>query len=149
VAARDAAAQDGARQAKARWENHVSVGNTEELANGRKGYLSRRILNWSQDGHRRFWVIARKNYAYGWQMGRFDGDVEFWRSKLGGDDADIAVVGRHDNRVRFRLRKADQITAFREAINGPLAKLPFLKTAVGGDDGDADGDAENEDANDA
>lgn len=118
----------------------------EELANGRKGYLYRRILNWSQNGHRRFWVIARKNYAYGWQIGRFDGDVEFWRSKLGGDEADIAVVGRHDNRVRFRLRKAEQITAFREAINGPLAKRSFSNTAIVGDDGDDDevGESQNE-----
>jgi hypothetical protein len=117
---------------------------SQELANGRKGYLYRRILNWSQDGHRRFWVIARKNHAYGWQIGRFDGDVEFWRSKLGGSDADIAVVGRQDNRVRFRLRTADQIAAFREAINGPLAKRPFLKTAIVGDEGEVEGDGETE-----
>ena len=116
----------------------------QELAKGRKGYLPRRILNWTQDGHRRFWVMARKNHAYGWQIGRFDGDIEFWRSKLGGADADIAVVGRHDNRVRFRLKTAEQIAAFRDAINGPLAKLTFLKTALPGDDADADGDSDGE-----
>jgi hypothetical protein len=109
----------------------------QEVADGRKGYLSRGILNWyDESGHRRFWVIARRNYAYGWQIGRFDGDVEFWRSKLGGAEADIAVVGRQDNRVRFRLRTADQIAAFREAINGPLAKRPFQKSAVAGDESD-------------
>jgi hypothetical protein len=116
----------------------------QELASGRKGYLSRRVLNWYQDGHRRFWVVARKNYAYGWQLGRFDGDVEFWRSKLGCADTDIAVVGRNDNRVRFRLRTAEQIAAFREAINGPLAKRPFLKTAIGDEDADGDSDSDSE-----
>jgi hypothetical protein len=112
----------------------------QELAHGRRGYLYRRILNWSQDGHRRFRVIARRNFAYGWQEGRFEGDVEFWRSKLGGDDADVGVVGRYDNRVRFRLRTAEQITAFREAIDGPLKTQPFLNTAIPTDDGEGEGD---------
>jgi hypothetical protein len=116
----------------------------QELHKGTKGYLPRRVLNWSQNGHRRFWVIARKNYAYGWQIGRFEGDVEFWRSKLGGDDADIAVVGRHNNRVRFRLRTAKQIEAFRDAINGPLTNRPFLNAALAGDSDDEEADGESE-----
>jgi hypothetical protein len=37
----------------------------QELENGRTGYLNRRILNWLQNGHRRFWVVARTNFAYG------------------------------------------------------------------------------------
>jgi hypothetical protein len=116
----------------------------QELANGRRGYLTRRVLNWYQDGHRRFWVVARKNYAYGWQIGRFDDDVEFWRSKLGGADADVAVVGRHHNRVRFRLRTAEQISAFRDAIDGPLAARRFLSSAIAGEEGESEAEAEEQ-----
>jgi hypothetical protein len=115
----------------------------QEIDGGRTGYVARKILNWYQDGHRRFWVAARKSFAYGWQMGRFQGDLEFWRSKLGGADADVAIVGRHNNRVRFRLRTSEQIAAFRDAITGPLAKQPFVNTAIGSDD--ADGENEGED----
>jgi hypothetical protein len=124
----------------------------QELANGRRGHLARRILTWSQDGHRRFWVTARKNYAYGWQIGRFDGDVAAKvaaqrgsrRHVAIGADADIAVVGRHDNRVRFRLRTAAQIAAFRDAIDGPLAHRSFINTAIPVDDGNIEADAETE-----
>ena len=35
---------------------------------------------------------CRGNLAYGWQMGRFEGHIEFWRSKLGADDADVGVA---------------------------------------------------------
>jgi hypothetical protein len=112
----------------------------QERDSGRTGYMARKILNWYQDGHRRFWVAARKSFAYGWQIGRFQGDLEFWRSKLGGADADVAIVGRHRNRVRFRLRTSEQIAAFREAINGPLAKQPFVNTAIGGDDAESEGE---------
>lgn len=117
----------------------------KELSNGRKGYLYRRILNWSQNGHRRFWMIARKNYAYGWQIGRFEGDLDFWRTRLGGDEKDVAEVGRFNNRVRFRLRTPEQFAAFREATDGPLANKPFVNTAIPGDEADASTDAEDED----
>lgn len=114
----------------------------QELANGRRGYLTRRVLNWYQDGRRRFWVVARKNYAVGGQIGRFDGDVEFWRSKLGGADDDVGVLGRHNNRVRFRLRTAEQISEFCDAIDGPLAARRFLSTAIAGDEDESEADAE-------
>ena len=66
------------------------------------------------------------------------------RSRLGGDDADIGVVGRYDNRVCFRLRTAEQIAAFRDAINGPLAQTQFLNTVIPGDDAESEGDGEAE-----
>ena len=113
----------------------------QEIANGRTGYPERRILNWKENGHRRFWMAARKNYSYGWQMGRFEGDVAFWRSMLECDDAEIAVVGKNDNRVRFRLRTAAQVKAFRGAVTGQLAAQPFVNASV---DYDVDEDSEED-----
>jgi hypothetical protein len=116
----------------------------QEIDNGRTGYATRRILNFDRDGSRWFWLRARRNYAYVWQLGRFDGDDEFWRSKLGGPPEDVAVVGNRRNRVRFRLRTAAQIAAFREAINGDLVHRPFVNTPLPGDHAEAEPEDEDD-----
>ena len=45
--------------------------------------LRRRLLTFEVEGKRRFFMSARTRHAYVWQRGRFDGDEEFWRGRLG------------------------------------------------------------------
>jgi len=53
-----------------------------ELAAGQESYLRKRYLRYRIAGKRRWFVAARRLRAYVWQHGRFDGDVDLWRSGL-------------------------------------------------------------------
>jgi hypothetical protein len=100
----------------------------DEIERGRAAYPQRRVLVWRQRNDRRFWVRARNQFAYGFQLGRFEGDLEFWRATLGADAvSDIAVV-QNGRTVRFRLRTPHQVDAFREAINNLLVNKVFTKS---------------------
>jgi hypothetical protein len=82
--------------------------------------LRRRTLNFEVDGKRRFSMSAHARHAYVWQRGRFDGDVEFWRDRLGpACRFDPVADGKA---MRFFLSTPDEFDAFwrayREDISG-------------------------------
>src|SRR6266478_5167682 len=53
-----------------------------QLANGVQNNLSRRFITVPVGGRGWFRVSARKNRAYVWQSGRFQGDLAFWKGAL-------------------------------------------------------------------
>jgi ribosomal protein L16 Arg81 hydroxylase len=40
--------------------------------------LRRRMFMFQLGGRRRWYIGVRRDHAYAWQRGRFDGDIEFW-----------------------------------------------------------------------
>jgi hypothetical protein len=112
----------------------------DEIGRGRASYPQRRVLVWRQGNRRRFWVRARSQFAYGFQLGRFEGDLEFWRTKLSADAASEIAVVHYGRTVRFRLRTPHQVDAFREAVNNLLANKVFTKSLQ---DGESDKEEES------
>ena len=81
---------------------------TEELRDlaSRESYLRKRILLYRVAGKRRWFVTARKKYAYTWQRGRFDGDVEFWKQGVS-ESGDVKPV-RNGKSQQGAARSRDQ-----------------------------------------
>jgi hypothetical protein len=95
-----------------------------ELAGGRDCYLRKRILRYKLDGRRRWWMSARRDFAYTWQNGRFDGDLGFWSNRLGAD-ADVAPV-KQGTCLRFFLSSAKQFDAFLKGTMEEIKPQAFL-----------------------
>ncbi len=107
--------------------------------------LRRRVLAFPVANKRRFEMMARARYAYVWQRGRFDGDMEFWRKRLGAEcRLDSVADGRA---IRFFLDKADEFKGFWRAYSEEIPGKVFrreLSSDVeleGEDDGEGDGEA--------
>jgi len=98
----------------------------DRLAAGRPGYLPELLLTFEIDGRRRFLVWAKKAHAYTWQLGRFAGDEEFWRGRLGTPDVTAVKGGRC---LRFFLSSPEQFTAFESALDAELRAVTFLNAA--------------------
>jgi hypothetical protein len=99
----------------------------EELAAGRENYLRKRILRYRLGGKRRFNVSAKSKAAYVWQSGRFDGDTEFWESKIG-RHAKIEPV-KKERCLRFYLATAEDCKRFRDAVLVHPNEITFLDNA--------------------
>lgn len=85
--------------------------------------LLRRILVFEVDNRRRFVMVARTRHAYVWQRGRFDGDEEFWRGRLGPNcRLDPIADGRA---MRFFLNTADEFDAFWRAYQEDMSGKTF------------------------
>jgi len=95
-----------------------------ELEAGREGYLRKRLLRFPVAGRSRFNVVGRTKAAYVWQRGRFRGDEEFWKKRLG-PDADVKAV-KQGLALRFFLTTEDDFNRFREAVGHELAGTEWL-----------------------
>jgi hypothetical protein len=85
--------------------------------------LRRRVLNFEVDGKRRFVMQGRTQHAYVWQRGRFDGDVEFWRSRLGSTcRLDPVADG---TAIRFFLNTTEEFSAFWRAYREDMSGKVF------------------------
>lgn len=111
-----------------------------EINAGREHYLRNRQLHFRIGEHRRLFLAARRELAYGWQHRRFDGDLEFWRERLSMPDKVQEV--KNGRCLRFFLSTADDFRKLREATDGPLKSKVFF--APNGD-GDAEEETEGED----
>lgn len=103
-----------------------------ELASGRESYLRRRGIFYRIDGKRRYSLYCRKNSAYVWQRGRFEGDQLFWQERLGDPDA-IKVV-KDGQALSFRLHTADDLRGFADAVHGSLVKVEWVTALETADD---------------
>lgn len=112
-----------------------------ELAENRPNRLKNRFLRFKLDGKSRMRAYVRPNFAYVWQVGRFEGDVEYWVQKLG-DDANVKVTTR-GRRLSFRLRTEPNFLAFKEAWNKEIPTKSFTSDLRSGASGDID-EAESE-----
>jgi hypothetical protein len=85
--------------------------------------LRRRHLIFEVDNKRRFIMSARTRHAYVWQRGRFDGDEEFWRSRLGLNcRLDPVADGRA---MRFFLSTPEEFDAFWHAYRDNMTGKTF------------------------
>jgi hypothetical protein len=121
---------DSWEEALAEVENEALVAFAEEeLSNGRKSYLPRRKLSYSEGGKRRWSLHCRTRFAYVWQRGRFSGDVEFWESRLS-KEADVGPVQRGEC-LSFRLWTPEDLEAFREAVTDGLEGVDWMDSNPG------------------
>jgi len=85
--------------------------------------LRRRMLVFQVENKHRFVMQARTRHAYVWQRGRFDGDEDFWRSKLGPTcRLDPVADGRA---MRFFLSTDDEFDAFWHAYREEMPSKAF------------------------
>jgi hypothetical protein len=95
----------------------------KELEKGRHCYLARRVLHYSSAGRRRIWLSARRKNAYAWQGGRFEDDIEFWKSRL--SNPEEVKPMKEGQCLRFVLTAPEDFRRFGEAADGPFQKVRF------------------------
>ena len=85
----------------------------QELAAGRENYLRRRGFHYRVNGKRRWSFYCRNKLGYVWQRGRFDGDLDYWRSRVS-DPGSVKVV-KGGEAVSMALYTDADFDNFREA----------------------------------
>jgi len=117
-------------------ENKVLVNFfRKEFDRGQDSYLPKRELVYRLHGRRRLAVVARKQAAYVWQTGRFEGDIDFWVN-LSSRPEDVKPVKGGQN-LRFFLSTSEDFAKFEKAITGPFQEVEFLDPSemdLNGDD---------------
>jgi hypothetical protein len=96
-----------------------------QLQAGRENTLRDRSLMYRIDGKRRWFLSARDNRAYCWQVGRFQGDMEFWSKRLG-DSSSIKPV-QSGTALRFFVSTAADFSAFHKAATEELLKVEWTQ----------------------
>jgi hypothetical protein len=92
------------------------------------------MLLFNIGGKNRYWMSARTKHAYVWQRGRFEGDIQFWRERLGAEARiDPVADGRA---VRIFLESTSQFDGFWKAINQEVPSKDFIHEPPGGSDPD-------------
>jgi hypothetical protein len=85
--------------------------------------LRRRMLIFEVNNRRRLIMSARAKHVYVWQRGRFDGDEDFWRSRLGTScRLDAVANGRA---LRFFLNTPEEFDAFWRAYREEMPSKTF------------------------
>jgi hypothetical protein len=99
-----------------------------ELTNGRKEHLgSDPNLRFAVGGKNRFRVYPRPQFAYVWALGRFDDDIQFWKTHLK-DNPEPEPVSYGAN-LRFYLRSEGDLNRFREIVDKELRADQFRAPA--------------------
>jgi hypothetical protein len=112
----------------------------KELEAGRENYLRKRYLRYRIAGKRRWNIAARRQRAYVWQHGRFDGDLDFWRGGLSQPDQVKPV--KDDGCLSFLLATDADFGFFRLAATEKLLNATW--TEAGTDEPEADVDGQDE-----
>jgi hypothetical protein len=98
-----------------------------EIENGRPFDLKYRRLRFAIGDRQRFRVVARRQFARVWQVGRFDKDIEFWESRLG-PEGKVEPISQ-GSALRFYLNTTDDVEKFKRAVETELSKVPFSRQA--------------------
>lgn len=125
----------GATPSKLKWSNWEqaleNVANSDlvafykqELGADQESYLRKRILRYRLSNKRRWFVAARKERAYVWQQGRFDGDIEFWKKGLS-KPGEVKPV-KDDNCLRLFLHTAGDFQYFKSAATDKLTSTIWM-----------------------
>lgn len=112
------------------WDNALAqISNTavadyyrSQLQSGRESYLRHRTLIYRAAGKRRWSLAARDNHAYCWQGGRFEGDVEFWTTRL--KKPDVAPV-KGGTALRFFVSTAEDCAVFHKSATQELVGVDW------------------------
>lgn len=107
---------------------------------GRRDRPAHAAIRLWRDGRRLFSVQVRREFARVAQIGRFDGDLEFWRTRLSEPDRVVQINGGAN--LAFRLRLSSDFDGFSRAFDGDLAEVPFR--FGGGRLADVDDDADDD-----
>jgi hypothetical protein len=113
----------------------------KELEAGRDNYLRKRYLRYRIGGKRRWFIAARRQRGYVWQHGRFDGDIEFWRSGLSQPEQVKPV--KDDRCLSFTLTTDSDFSFFRLAATENLLGAKWTEVS-GGDEAEADVDGQDD-----
>jgi hypothetical protein len=103
----------------------------EQLDANRESYLRKRAIHYRVDGKRRWFVAARQKNAYVWQQGRFENDVEFWKSRLSNKDRVKPV--KDEKCLRMFLENKTDLQEFHEMATGELTSANWIDQVVGGE----------------
>ncbi|MGH9345240.1 MAG: hypothetical protein ACRD19_15955 [Terriglobia bacterium] len=71
----------------------------------------------------RFQFYPGREYAYVWQLGRFDNDVQLWKTRLKNDPQVNSVA--HERNLRFLLRSQEDLTMFVDIVDKELRPEQF------------------------
>jgi hypothetical protein len=98
----------------------------QEIEANRENYLPRRSIRYRIDHKKRWTVRARTGYAHVSQKGRFDGDIDFWRTNLSQPDEVEPIA---DGKVlRFHLFTERDCQFFHQAATKQLGDKHWTKT---------------------
>ncbi len=100
----------------------------KELETGRENNIGKREVFYRIDGKRRYHVSAHQKVAYVWQNGRFEGDENFWQSRIG-EHIKVGPV-KSASCLRFFLSSVSDFENFLTAFNGDLEAAHWLETDV-------------------
>lgn len=105
----------------------------------RKSSPQARSIRFWRDGRRMFWLGVRADFASVVQVGRFDGDLPFWRQRV--SEPGRVQERSGGSRVTFRLRSPEDFERFRTAFDTELHGVTFVAAAAAaGDEPDDDED---------
>lgn len=110
----------------------------EQVAVDRESNLRKRSLFFRLDGARRWFVQAARAHAYVWQYGRFDDDLEYWRSRLSAPDSIRRLA--NGKSLRYRLETKADCEAFHAAATHDLQAVKWIADPLD----DTDDEAVNE-----
>jgi hypothetical protein len=96
-----------------------------QLTAGRESRLRSRELMYRIGGKRRWFLSARENRAYCWQVGRFKGDIEFWTKRLSNPDSAKPV--QRGIALRFFVSTAEDFAAFHKAATQELIGVDWTE----------------------
>jgi hypothetical protein len=112
----------------------------KELAAGQENYLRKRYLEYRIAGKRRWFIAARRQRAYVWQHGRFEGDLDFWHSGLSQSDQVKPV--KDDRCLSFPLTTDSDFSFFRLAVTEKLLNATWTEAGVDQPEPNVDGQDE-------
>jgi hypothetical protein len=95
-----------------------------ELATNRESRPARASLRYRVNGKLRYRMWARKQFATVIQNGRFEGDEDYWKTRLS-PDAQLRSR-RQGSDLRFRLRTEEDFRNFKTAWDNDLQNKAFV-----------------------
>lgn len=96
-----------------------------ELGGGQEGRYQQRRLVYRVDGKRRWCLNCRQDWAWVWQVGRFQGDVSFWKGVVA-EPGEISPV-KDGRSLSFRLSGMSDLNAFKSAVLGELQNASWIQ----------------------
>lgn len=110
----------------------------------RENYLPKRMLLFRVNEKRRVDLTANNKVAYGWQHGRFTGDIETWKNVLS-KPKNVEEVNKGKS-LRFFLHDKSDFDQFEKVVAVTLPNVQWRKGPLPDDSTPADGIDENGDA---
>ena len=119
------------KPAWASWEDALSTITNQdvvaffkqEIQAGTTNYLRKKSLRFYLGNKRRWWASAKKQHAYVWQVGRFEGDVDFWKKEVSQSN-EIEPV-KNATCLRFYLSTKQDFDRFKEAVTQKLGSVEW------------------------